>query len=239
MPSCHQALSECSHGSQDVVLIGEVAHIAGEHGGEKGGRPSARYDAKMTVRERNSLSNLLFICPNCHKKIDAHPHGERDYPVGLLLSIKRDHESNFAAAEKESMASVSFGELEKATEWIHSKPFPSSDLDFSRISLEDKIQRNGLSVSSQNLITSRLASTLQVRSFIQSLSQNDPKFPDRLISGFLEYYHKLRRTGTSSGEELFDSMCLFARRGFKDFKIQFAAEAVLVYLFETCEVFER
>lgn len=207
--------------------------------GKKGGRSSARFDAKMTSKERNSLSNLLYICSNCHKEIDAHPNGERDYPVELLLSIKHDHERTVAEAMKEAMASVSFSELERATEWIHNKPPPPSDQDFSRISLEDKIQKNGLSVSSQNIITSRLASTPQVRLFIQSLSQSNPEFPDKLISGFLEHYHKLRRTSTSSGEDLFNSMCLFARRGFKDFKIQFAAEAVLVYLFETCEVFER
>ena len=43
----------------------------------------------------------------------------------------------------------------------------------------------------------------------------------------------------SSGEDLFNSMCIFARRGFGDSKTQCAAQAVLVYLFETCEVFER
>ena len=43
----------------------------------------------------------------------------------------------------------------------------------------------------------------------------------------------------SSGEDLFDSMCMFTRRGFADLKTQYAAQAVLVYLFETCEVFEQ
>ena len=52
-------------------------------------------------------------------------------------------------------------------------------------------------------------------------------------------YYKLRREGLSSGEDLFNSMCIFPRRGFADFKIQYAAETVLVYLFETCEVFEK
>ena len=42
-----------------------------------------------------------------------------------------------------------------------------------------------------------------------------------------------------SGEDLFNSMCLFARRGFGSVKTQYAAQAVLVYLFETCEVFEQ
>lgn len=239
MPSCQKSLLEDRADSRDSVLVGEAAHIAGEHGGERGGRPSARFNEAMTKQERNSLSNLLFVCRNCHAMIDAHPHGEQDYPVDRLLAIKDDHESKVAAAMEEAMATVSFRELEESTRWVNEIPPPPPDQDFYRIPLEDKIQKNGLSVSSQNLIRSHLTATPQVRSFIQSLSQDDPEFPNRLISGFLEHYHKLRKEGVSSGEDLFNSMCLFARRGFEDLKIQYAAETVLIYLFETCEVFKR
>ena len=137
------------------------------------------------------------------------------------------------------MATVSFLELQKATRWVTEVSPPPPGHDFSRIPIEDKIRKHGLSVSSQNLIRSHLTATPQVRSFIQSLTQDDSGFPDRLKSGFLEYYFKLRREGMSSGEDLFDSMCIFARRGFGDVKTQYAAQAVLVYLFETCEVFEQ
>lgn len=191
------------------------------------------------MEERNSLSNLLYVCRDCHTKIDAYPHGEQDYPADRLVSIKHEHERKVADAMEEAMATVSFRELEEATRWVSEVAPPRPDQDFSKIPLEDKIQKNGLSVSSRNLISSYLTATPQVRSFIQSLSQEDPRFPDRLKSGFLEHYYKLRREGMSSGEDLFHSMCIFARRGFSDFKIQYAAETVLVYLFETCEVFER
>ena len=239
MPSCNRFLAKYRDDSHDVDLFGEAAHIAGEHGGGSRGRPSARFDSAMPIEERNSLSNLLYVCIDCHKKIDAYPHGEQDYPVDRLLLIKDEHERKVAAAMDEAMATVSFRELEKATRWVSEVPPPRPDQDFSKIPLEAKIQRNGLSVSSRNLISSYLTATPQVRSFIQSLSQDDPKFPDRLKSGFLEHYYKLRREGLSSGEDLFNSMCIFARRGFADFKIQYAAETVLVYLFETCEVFEK
>ncbi len=156
-----------------------------------------------------------------------------------LLAIKHEHERTVALAMDEAMSTVGFRELEEATRWISGISPPSPDHDFSRISLKDKIQKNGLSVSSRNLIRNHLTATPQVRSFIQALSQEDPKFPDRLKSGFLEHYYKLRKKGISSGEDLFDAMCIFARRGFRDIKIQHAAETVLVYLFETCEVFEQ
>ena len=139
----------------------------------------------------------------------------------------------------EAMATVSFRELQEATRWVTEVPPPPPDHDFSRIPIDAKIRKHGLSMASQSLISAHLTATPQVRSFIQHLSQDAAGFPDRLKSGFLEHYYRLRAEGMSSGEELFDSMCLFARRGFSDFKTQYAAQAVLVYLFETCEVFEQ
>ena len=237
MPSCHRLLAEPR--GDDVILFGVAAHIAGERSGGTRGRPSARFDPAMTDEERNSLSNLLYVCVDCHVRIDAHPSGVRDFPVERLLAIKAEHERDVDARMEQAPATVGFRELEEATRWVTEVTPPPPGQDFSRISVEDKISRNGLSLSSTNLITFHLAAARQVRSFIQGLSQDDPEFPERLKSGFLEHYHKLRKEGISSGEELFDLMCMFARRGFGEIKTQYAAQAVLIYLFETCEVFER
>ena len=193
----------------------------------------------MSEEERNSPANLLYVCRNCHELIDAHPHGEREYPVGRLLEIKAEHERAVATAMGEALPTVTFAELAAATKWVTEVPPPPPGRDFSRVGIEDKIATNGLSLSTRNLIASHLAVVPQVRSFIQELSRDDPGFPQRLISGFLQHYHKLRAEGMMSGEDLFNSMCMFARRGFGDPKTQCAAQAVLVYLFETCEVFER
>lgn len=238
MPSCRQLLSSEPR-DDEYVMLGVAAHIAGERGGGTRGRPSARFDSTMSSEQRNSLANLLYVCQNCHAKIDAHPHGEREYPVERLLEIKSEHEKTVAAAMGEALAAVTFVELAEATRWVTEVPPPPPARDFSRVAIEDKIQRNGLTLSSQNLIAAHLAVAPQVRSFIQVLSRDDPGFPDRLKSGFLQHYHGLRAQGRSSGEDLFNSMCMFARRGFGDPKTQCAAQAVLVYLFETCEVFER
>ena len=238
MPDCRRVLSSEPDGD-DYVMLGVAAHIAGERGGGTRGRPSARFDPAMTDEERNSLANLLYVCRNCHELIDAHAHGEREYPVARLIAIKEEHEKAIAAAVDEGLAAVTFRELAEATRWVTEVPPPPPGRDFSRVAIEDKIERNGLSLSSQNLIVVHLAVASQVRSFVQELSQDDPGFPERLVSGFLEHFHKLRARGISSGEDLFNSMCMFARRGFGDLKTQSAAQAVLVYLFETCEVFER
>lgn len=237
MPSCRRLLVQLR--GSDYVLFGQAAHIAGERGEANRGRPSARFDPAMTEEERNSLSNLLYVCRNCHALIDAHPQGELDYPVPRLLKIKAEHERTVAAAMDDALANVSFLELEEATRWVTEVPPVPPGHDFSRIPIEAKIRKHSLSVASQNVITSHLAATPQVRSFVQSLTQDDSGFPDRLKSGFLKHYYELRTQGITSGEELFDSMCMFARRGFSDLNTQYAAQTVLIYLFETCEVFEQ
>ena len=239
MPSCGRLLLKRDADNKNNDFCGEAAHIAGEHGGKHGSRPSPRFDETMTPEERNSISNLLYLCCNCHTVIDAHPYGERNYPVERLHSIKKEHEARMAAAIEEDLTSVTFQELEEAIQWVNTVTPSTSDEDFHRIPIKDKIKKNGLSVSSENLIRTLVVATPQVRSFIQSLSQNDPLFPGRLKSGFLQHYHMLIQGGTSAGEELFTSMCMFARRGIKDGKGQFAALAVLVYLFEICDVFEK
>ena len=145
MPPCHRLLSQVR--GDDVVMVGEAAHIAGEHGGGARGRSSPRYDPTMTEAQRNSLSNLIYVCRNCHARIDAHPHGVREYPVERLLEIKADHEKKVAAAMEEAMATVSFRELEEATQWVTEVSPPLPGQDFSRIPIRSKIQKHGLSVS--------------------------------------------------------------------------------------------
>ena len=233
MPECGRHLSSADNG-----VLGVAAHIAGERGGGARGRPSPRFDPDMTSEERNSVGNLLYLCPECHTRIDS-PHGEREYPVLRLLEIKASHERTVVEAMDEALAEIGFQELEIATQWVSKVPPPAADRDYSRIPLDAKISRNGLSVENRNVIAALLAVTPQVRSFIQSLSQEDPDFPDRLRAGFLAHYFELRQSGILGGEELFTRMRAFARRGFRDGSTQCAAQAVLVYLFEMCEVLER
>lgn len=233
MPECGRNLS-----SADDGVLGEAAHIAGEHGGGGRGRPSPRFDPDMTRQGRNAVGNLLYLCHGCHARIDS-PNGEREYPVMRLLEIKANHERTVVEAMDQALTEVGFSELEITTRWVSKVPPPAADRDYSRIPLEAKISKNGLSIENRNVIAAHLAVTPQVRSFIQSLSQEDPDFPDRLRAGFLAHYFELRQSGILGGEELFTLMRAFARRGFRDGNTQCAAQAVLVYLFETCEVFER
>ena len=77
-----------------------------------------------------------------------------------------------------------------------------------------------------------------VEAYIQTVAQSDDQFPNRLIAGFLEEYWRLRKDGVKGGD-LFEMMCRFAQQGFDRQAKRAAGLAILVYLFESCEVFEQ
>ena len=238
LPDCGRNLSEGESG--DSFNVGEAAHIAGEHGGGTRGHRSARYDPNMTEEERNHYNNLIYICPTCHKKIDAIPRGETVYPVERLRKIKNEHEQKVRDAIADAFVDVGFPELEEATLWIMQVNLQQADPDndFSVIAPEDKIKKNALENSSRMIITMGLSVSREVRTFIESVAQTDQDFPERLKLGFLQEYYRLRQE-RHSGDALFDLMCRFAQQGFREQSKKCAGLAVLVYLFETCEVFEK
>lgn len=52
-------------------------------------------DEQMTDEERDSYANLLLLCTECHRVIDAHAN---DYPTSLLQKWKRDHRESVRSA---------------------------------------------------------------------------------------------------------------------------------------------
>lgn len=237
LPDCGRELSPDSENG-GPINVGEAAHIAGEHDGKGKAKKSARYDPNMTDEERNHYNNLIYLCGTCHTKIDAIPQGEKDYPVDRLQELKKDHEQKVREAVTEAFSGIGFPELEEATQWIL-KINPQQTTDsFSLIPPEDKLKKNELGNGSRTIVTMGLSVSREVREFVESVAQTDADFPERLSAGFLEEYYRLKREG-HTGDDLFDLMCRFAQRGFKEQAKQSAGLAVLVYLFEACEVFEK
>ena len=70
------------------------------------------------------------------------------------------------------------------------------------------------------------------------MSGLDGTFVANLTSGFVEEYQRLRSEGLD-GDSLFNEMQLFSAQWRTDLLHQGAGLAVLVYLFERCEVFEQ
>ena len=210
---------------------GKAAHIQGEHPG------SARYNPDQSDEERNGLGNLMFVCQDHHDIID-NGENEHRYPTEQLLEWKAQHESAHAAASEAALTGIGFEELATATEWVRTAPLQAEDADLRVIPPREKIVRNELSNQAANVIAGALLNARLVSAFVEDTALDDPDFPERLKSGFLAEYHRLRQQGTR-GDELFELMCAFAQRGMRSQAQRSAGLTVLVYLFEKCDVFEK
>jgi hypothetical protein len=72
---------------QKATTIGEAAHILGA-------RPNAkRYDPQMSDTTRAAITNGLWLCRNCHGKIDK---DETKYSAPLLFAWRSEHEAHVA-----------------------------------------------------------------------------------------------------------------------------------------------
>jgi hypothetical protein len=225
---CKKPLTIESEGAGDLALIGEMAHIKGEKPG------SARYDPDQPVGERNSYRNLIYLCANDHTMIDQQ---EDSYPVEKLLRIKLDHEKWVGTQLGSSLPRVTFRELELVSEHILSTPV-QGDRVYTITPPADKIKKNDLTERPGGLITMGLGKAFEVQRFVDQQMLFDPQYADRLRSGFLAEYYRLRSEGLR-GDDLFDGMLDHAIGATSDFNRQAAGLAVLSYLFEKCDIFER
>lgn len=239
LPECEKRGRRLSVNSDsgDPVNVGQAAHIAGENSGA-GKRQSARYNTDMSDEERNSYHNLIYLCGACHKRIDTLPQGEIDYPIERLKKIKAEHEEKVRQAMLDAFSDVSFVELQEATQWASVVQPSAVSNDYSLLKVEDKIQKNDLDADTRGVIAMGLGVAGEVARYIESVAQTDYEFPERLKAGFLEEYWRLKREGVKGGD-LFELMCRFAQQGFQRQAQRSAGLAVLIHLFEACEVFEK
>ena len=68
--------------------FGELAHI---HAVSVGG---PRHKKGMSSEEKNNIDNLMLLCGEHHHQID---HNPKDYSDGLLMRLKKQHESRIRA----------------------------------------------------------------------------------------------------------------------------------------------
>lgn len=212
----------------DDAHIGEAAHICGEKPG------AARYDASMTDEQRDNVRNLIYLCTDHHTIIDK---VEADWPVSELQALKESHEKQVRQAMEEAFADVAFPELQTAVSWV-SKQTPAGNGSFDLTAPDEKIKKNELSNGARHIIAAGLTSRATVAAYVEAEAQLDSDFPERLKAGFLEQYYGLRKQG-HKGDELFELMCDFAQRGMRRQTDRTAGIAVLIYLFEICDVFEK
>ena len=208
---------------EDNKIMGEVAHIRGDKPG------SARYDKNMSEGERNSPENLILLCPNCHTRVDKNPE---KHTVEHLLYRQRHHLNKFEQAVGRAMPDIEFPELDEAVQHIVTIDIPL-ECSYTLVPPKEKIQKNNLS---PKWVMMGMSQAKTVSRYMDKHS--DTESNQRLRAGFVKRYEELRGEGLD-GDSLFEVLWQFASRHKADPKIQAAGLALLVYLFEKCEVFEK
>lgn len=226
-PKCGKHLTYEAKVGADTY-VGEAAHIRGE-------KPTAaRYDATMTDEERDNVRNLIYMCTDHHTIIDK---VDKDWPVGTLQTLKEVHESQVREAMEVAFADVAFTELERSISWVATQQ-PAVNGSFDLVPPDEKIKKNALTNGARHIIAAGMTARSTVSAYVEAEAHLDSDFPERLKAGFLEEYYALRKQG-HKGEELFELMCSFAQRGLRNQADRTAGLAVLIYLFEICDVFEK
>ncbi len=222
---CKMYLLKTVMGNSNKSAQGEVAHIEGDQIGAK------RYNSAQTEEQRNSLPNLMLMCPNHHTEIDS---DETTFTVPVLVKMKSEHEKWVKTQLKIASFNISFAELEVVLQYLSDNSFNKGATNYNLIPPIEKISKNNLSPVVSDYITMGMIRTELVQDY---LNRNpDINFANRLRKGFVEKYEELMKTVT--GDELFFTLLDFASGSKVEFPNQAAALTVLVYFFQICDVFE-
>ena len=215
-------VDKCPH-----VCLGENAHIYGEKPG------AARYDVTKDAAFVNSEKNLIFLCCNCHKKVDTNVIS---YPAEKLFKIKNQHEQWVVEKLQEGSASYGFAELDVLAKYIvSSRASIQTDMSCFLLSIDKKIERNTLD-DFTNYITIGLSNHATINNFLNK--HPDSSFATRLTNIMAHKYRELKSQCTDNCE-IFDRLWSFASGNSSDFLYKSAGLGILTYFFEKCDVFEK
>lgn len=224
-PDCCQPVTD--HVANANIVVGEIAHICGLNPG------SERHDPTLTSAQLNEYENLVVLCPTHHH---AYADGAFNaYSADILRQWKSDEEAWFEKRMRDEMPRVTFTELEIVMKAMLQPPQePTSDRTL--LTPREKMRKNAL--TDQSGLVMGMTKVSEVRDLLQRHACIDSQFPERLRAGFVELYEKRRKEGLH-GDALFLALREDASQGSRDPRMMDAALAVLTYLFEACEVFER
>lgn len=209
-----------------AACIGENAHIYGE-------KPdAARYDSSQPEEVVNGEGNLIFLCCNCHKKIDT---DVGSYPVIELLKLKKEHENWVVQQLEIGSASYTFAELEVLAKYLISNNVGGHSPNYSILKIDEKMKKNSLE-SVQCFITMGLSRVESIEEYINRFP--DPNFSNSLTEFITTKYKELKADNLDS-VTIFNELWDIASGRRSDFNYKAAGLGILVYFFEKCEVFEK
>lgn len=225
---------EADHPQDQDTVVSEIAHIlAASPGG-------ARYDSSQKDDERADISNLIVLCERHHKVVD----GQRfKYTPEVLREMKAKHEATVSRGQHYAMNAVGFAELEAVCSSLRLSPdFVPTGIETLVLppGVSKKMTANDLGEISAALIKSGIAKTTAVEAFISFSDRGVPGFSTRLQQWFKAKYAE-GVLGSLSGDDLFSFVCSAALDNAgvnRNELLEAAAIAVVVHLFEICEIFE-
>lgn len=213
--------------TDSTACIGENAHIYGEKPG------SARYDKTQKTEFVNSEKNLIFLCCNCHKKIDT---DEAAYSADFLFDLKYKHEMWVMQELESGMMDYTFAELEVLAQYILDVGSRTQGtMSYDLLKIEDKIKKNSLE-EVQGYITTGLMNSKHIVDYINKYPS--PSFSRKLNSIMVGEYQIRKKEGKDS-LTIFAELWNLTSGNRSDFKYRSAGLSILAYFFEECEVFEK
>ena len=213
--------------NENTACIGENVHIYGE-------KPdAARYDASKDKQYVNSGKNLIYLCCNCHKKLDTDVDS---YRVEYLFELKHKHEMWVKQMLEEQTLNYTFAELEVLAKYIlEVKRVSYIPTSFELIKIEDKIKKNSLG-DVQGYITMGLTINKVIVDFINKYPS--PSFASILNSIMANEYKKLKEEGLDS-ITIFHELWSLTSGDKNEFVCKAVGLEILVYFFEEYRVFEK
>ena len=154
-----------------------------------------------------------------------------------IIKMKEDHENWVLDNLSEKISNITYAELDVICKAIASSPSHyNCDSDYSTISIEQKIEKNGLSDNIYNLIMIGMLKTKYVYDYLNN--QFSPTFSENLIKCIKCIY--LEEAQKNTGDDLFLAVLERMNAGIEQgITKQAAGIAVLTYFFHICEVFEK
>jgi len=228
-PGCQILVTADKKGKDAAAVLGINAHICAHSSiGPRG-------DPTFPEIERNRYPNLILLCRHHHNLVDQQ---DSTYTIANLQQWKKEHEAWVIHTLVQKMPMIGFLELQIITNALVNI---SSEIviDYSITDPKSKMRKNNLSDQVNFFITMGLGKSQEVHDFVQQYSTIDDDFPYKLRTGFVTEYNRLKNEENLNGDSLFFGLMEFASAGNADIMANSAGLAVLCYLFEKCEVFEK
>ena len=230
-PACGKELTlDSLHPDDDSKVIGKAAHIAAASAG------GPRFDPQMTDRQRSSIENLLFLCGDHHDAVDSQLS---HHTTEFLLNAKTAHEKLVRRTVRSSLGLIGFQELESVCTSLENIASSAEPVRVP-LAVDDKIALNLLGASTKDSISDGMALVGTVGDFIDGMRSVDPGLGERLSARFKAAYFSAIADDMEP-DDIFDHLVSTAMENSgatTNSSRQAAALAVVVYLFERCEVFE-